>query len=245
MPRFRAVLFDLCDTLVHFDPERLPLVEIDHHPTRSTAQAIYDAIEPSPPVDFEGFFSCLKTVTSEIAAQRDLDHREVTSQERFRRVLERLGTPASPREATRLVEAHMTRLAEALVTPEHHPRMLATLAERYRLGVITNFDHAPTVRDILVRDGLDPYLETVIISSEIGWRKPHPTMFRTAIERLGVSGEEALFVGDNFELDVVGASRAGLTGIWYQRGFNETPQSGHQVVSDLVELPRLLGRSDF
>lgn len=240
MPHFRAILFDLCDTLVHFDAERLPLVEIDNQPTRSTAQAIYAAIRPSPLVDFDGFFSCLKAVTSEIAAQRDLDHREVPSQERFRRVLDRLGLAASPRDATQLVEAHMTRLAEALVTPEHHPRVLATLAQRYRLGVITNFDHAPTVRDILARDGLDPYLATVIISSEIGWRKPHRTMFLTAIERLGISATDALFVGDNFELDVVGASHAGLTAVWYRRGSGEAPQSGHQTISDLAELPRLL-----
>jgi putative hydrolase of the HAD superfamily len=239
MPRFHAVLFDLCDTLVHFDAERLPLIEIDDQPTRTTAHAIYAAIGPSPSVDFDGFFACLKAVTSEIAVQRDLDHREVTSHERFRRVLERLGVAASPPEAGRLVEAHMTRLAEALVTPEHHPGVLAALSGRYRLGIITNFDHAPTVRSILTRDGLAPYFETVVISSEIGWRKPHQTMFRTAIERLGVSASDAVFVGDNFELDVVGASQAGLTGVWYRRGSGEPPR-GHQTVSDLAELPRLL-----
>ncbi len=240
MPRFRAVLFDLCDTLVHFDAERLPLIEIDNQPTRTTARAIYVAIGPSPPVDFDGFFSCLKAVTAEIAAQRDLDHREVTSEERFRRVLDRLGVAASPREAAQLVEAHMTRLAEALVTPQHHPRVLATLAEQYRLGVITNFDHAPTVRNVLMRDGLERYFDTVVISGEVGWRKPHRTLFDTAVRRLGIPAGDALFVGDNFELDVVGASDAGLAAIWYLREPREAPQSGHQTISDLAELPGLL-----
>ncbi len=240
MPRFRAVLFDLCDTLVHFDAERLPLVEIDNQPTRTTAQAIYAAIGPCPPVDFDWFFACLKTVTSEIAAQRDLDHREVTSQERFRRVLDRLGLAASPREAARLVEAHMTRLAEALVTPKQHLRVVTTLAERYRLGVVTNFDHAPTVRNILSRDGLGPYFETVVISGEIGWRKPHRALFETAIRHLGIPAGDALFVGDNFDLDVVGASDAGLAAVWYRRECREDPRSRHQTISDLAELPRLL-----
>jgi putative hydrolase of the HAD superfamily len=240
MPPVRAILFDLCDTLVHFDAERLPLVEIDKQPTRTTAQAIYAAIGPSPPVDFEGFFGCLKAVTSEIAAQRDSDHREVTSQERFRRVLDRLGLAASPHEAAQLVEVHMTRLAEALVTPEHHFRVLATLAERYRLGVVTNFDHAPTVRNILMRDGLEPYFDAVIISSEIGWRKPHRAMFGAALDRLGIPAADALFVGDNFELDVVGASSAGLTAVWYRRESSQDPRNGHQSIADLAELPRLL-----
>jgi putative hydrolase of the HAD superfamily len=134
----------------------------------------------------------------------------------------------------------MTRLAEALVTPEHHPRVLATLADRYRLGVITNFDHAPTVRDILVRDGLHPYFDTVVISGEVGWRKPHRTLFETAIQRLGITASDALFVGDNFDLDVLGASDAGLAAMWYGRGPRQAPQSDHQTITDLAELPGLL-----
>lgn len=240
MPRFRAVLFDLCDTLVHFDAERLPLIEIDHQPTRSTAQAIYHALGEEPAVTFDAFFTCLKTVTEEIAMQRDVDHREVTSQERFRRVLDRLGLSASSHDAEKLVSAHMTRLAHALVTPGHHPKVLATLADQYRLGVITNFDHAPTVRDVLVRDKLDVYFGTVVVSSDIGWRKPHRTLFETALERLGIPARDALFVGDNFDLDVVGASEAGLTAVWYRRGPREVLQSGHRAIADLAELPRLL-----
>lgn len=240
MPRFRAVLFDLCDTLVHFDAERLPLIEIDHHPTRSTAQAIYHALGAESAVTFDAFFACLKTVTAEIAAQRDADHREVTSQERFRRVLDRLECSALPGDAARLVDAHMTRLAHALVTPNHHLDVVTTLAEQYRLGIITNFDHAPTVRDVLARDKLASYFEAVVVSSEIGWRKPHRALFDTAIARLGVAARDALFVGDNFDLDVVGASEAGLTAVWYRRGSRVAPGGGHRTIADLAELPGVL-----
>lgn len=239
--RYRAVLFDLCDTLVHFDAERLPLVEIDNQPTRTTAQAIYHAIGPTPAVTFDAFFACLKAVTAEIAAQRDRDHREVTSQERFRRVLQRLGLPSDPPDAMQLVSAHMTRLAAALVTPAHHRDVLADLSNQYRLGVVTNFDHAPTVREILTRDDLDRYLDTVVISGEIGWRKPHRIMFETALERLGISGGETLFVGDNFHLDVVGATDAGLAAAWYTREQPDEPLDV-PIVGDLTELPALLDR---
>lgn len=239
MPRFRAVLFDFCDTLVHFDAERLPLVEIDNQPTRSTAWAIYQTIGPEATVSFDAFFACLKTVTAEIASQRDVDHREVTSQERFRRVRERLGLSTSPGEAARLVDTHMTRLAHALVTPTHHLDVVASLAGRYRLGIITNFDHAPTVREVLVRDGLDPHFHTVIISAEMGWRKPHRALFEAATTRMEVAADEAVFVGDNFALDVLGARDAGLDAIWYRRG-PERARQGHRAIADLAELPRLL-----
>ncbi|MFZ5876837.1 MAG: HAD family hydrolase [Nitrospirota bacterium] len=240
MPRIRAVLFDLCDTLVHFDAERLPLVEIDSQPTRSTARAIYDAIGAPPPVAFDAFFACLKAVTAEIAAQRDADHREVTSQERFRRVLERLALPAGPVEALRLVKTHMSRLADALVTPSHHREGVSDLSQRVRLGIVSNFDHAPTVHEVLRRDRLAEFFDVVIVSDEVGWRKPHRVMFETALQRLEASAHEALFVGDNFELDVQAAAQAGLAAAWYTRGRPIDREIHHPIIADLAELRRLL-----
>jgi HAD superfamily hydrolase (TIGR01549 family) len=239
VPRIRAVLLDLCDTLVHFDAERLPLVEIDHEPTRSTARAIYDAIG-SGPVGFDAFFACLKSVTAEIAAQRDVDHREVTSQERFRRVLDRLNLPAGPGDTLRLVDAHMNRLANALVTPSHHRTVVSDLAERVRLGIVSNFDHAPTVREVLRRDLLAEFFDVVIVSDEIGWRKPHRVMFESALRQLSVSSDEALFVGDNFDVDVRGAAQAGLAAAWYTRGRPVDREPQYPIVADLAELTRLL-----
>ena len=64
--------------------------------------------------------------------------------------------------------------------------------------------------------------------------------FDTAIERLGVRADEALFVGDNFELDVVGATQAGLAAVWYTRGQAVERETSHPVIADLAELNQLL-----
>jgi HAD superfamily hydrolase (TIGR01549 family) len=240
MSRYRAVLFDLCDTLVHFDAERLPLIEVEGQPTRSTAQAIHRVLTAVPPVPFDAFHTCLVAVTAEIATTREVDYREVTSRERFQRVLTRLGAEASHEAADRLVAAHMTRLADALVLPPHHLEVVASLGRTHRLGIVTNFDHAPTVRDVLARDGLSGHFEVVVISGEVGWRKPHRMLFDAALERLGVRADEALFVGDNFELDVVGATQAGLAAAGYRRGRAADRETSHPVIADLADLRRLV-----
>ena len=240
MSRYRAILFDLCDTLVHFDAERLPLIEVGGQPTHSTAQAIHRALTARPHIPFDTFHACLLAVTAEIAAARELDDREVTSQERFQRVLTRLGAEASPAAADRLVAAHMTRLADALVLPPHHLEVVASLGRTHRLGIVTNFDHAPTVHDVLARDGLSRHFTVVVISGEVGWRKPHRILFDAAIERLGVRADEALFVGDTYELDVVGATAAGLAAAWYTRGRAADRETSHPVIADLADLNRLL-----
>ena len=242
MPRYRALLFDLCDTLVHFDAERLPLVEIANRPTRSTALAIHQALPGAPSIPFEDFYAALLAVTDEIAAARERDHREVTSHERFRRVLTRLGLEADLEVADRLVAAHMTRLADALVLPPHHRNLLDALGKTHRLAIVSNFDHAPTVYALLQRERLVSYFDAVVVSGELGWRKPHRLIFDTALQGLGVSAEQALFVGDNFELDVVGAARAGIAAVWYTRGRTVQPPSDrpdYPVVTDLANLMRL------
>ena len=61
-----------------------------------------------------------------------------------------------------------------------------------------------------------------------------------AIERLGVRADEALFVGDTYELDVVGATAAGLAAAWYTRGRAADRETSHPVIADLADLNRLL-----
>ena len=53
-----------------------------------------------------------------------------------------------------------------------------------------------------------------MISDEIGWRKPNPTIFHEALRRLSLEPSEVLFVGDRAEIDVFGAKRVGMTAAW-------------------------------
>jgi putative hydrolase of the HAD superfamily len=95
---------------------------------------------------------------------------------------------------------------------ELFPDVRATLTElsrlRVRLGVISNFDRR--LYAILGYLGVLDAFEHIIISSEIGVRKPAPRIFRTAAERFNVDVNEMLHVGDESESDAEGARAAGL-----------------------------------
>jgi putative hydrolase of the HAD superfamily len=67
---------------------------------------------------------------------------------------------------------------------------------------------------VIHRHGLAPYFDAVVISGEVGYRKPHPLVFQMLVDQLGVAKEEIVFVGDDSEADVSGAQRAGLRPIW-------------------------------
>jgi putative hydrolase of the HAD superfamily len=68
----------------------------------------------------------------------------------------------------------------------------------------------------------------MLISGDLGYRKPHVSVFQALSDQLGVEKEEIAFVGDDPEADVEGALRAGLQPVWttYVRDNNITPAPG-------------------
>jgi putative hydrolase of the HAD superfamily len=90
----------------------------------------------------------------------------------------------------------------------------AALAERgYALGLASNYDHrlVSVVAGFSVLRGM----QHVIISSEVGWRKPAPQFFLALCQALGVPAEEILYVGDDPANDYEGARKAGLRAVLF------------------------------
>ena len=92
--------------------------------------------------------------------------------------------------------------------------LLQKLHGRYKLGVIAN--HAA---DVVRRIGLDPYIDVAMISQEVGFSKPDPRMFTTALERAGCAPQEAVMVGDRLDNDIAPAKRLGMRTIWIRQGW--------------------------
>jgi FMN phosphatase YigB (HAD superfamily) len=92
------------------------------------------------------------------------------------------------------------------------------LAEHYRLGVVSNYPSAPLVARTLERFGLLQYFSVLVVSGEFGWLKPHPSVFREALSRLGAQAERALFVGDDLRNDVKGPKSLGFRTAWFAPG---------------------------
>ena len=85
-----------------------------------------------------------------------------------------------------------------------------------RTAVISNSNG--TVADILAHLGLAQHLDFIIDSSKVGVEKPDPRIFRIALERADLAPEEAVYVGDLYSIDVVGARAAGLRAILMDPG---------------------------
>ena len=244
--RGRALLFDLFGTVVLFAP-RVPKVEVAGTAWRSTMGWLRETVATElPQLAFEDLLPTLMQVTEEIVRQRPPDYHEVPSRERFRRALVRLGIDAAeaPAIAERLSLAHMAHLASMTVLPPAHAAVLQEVAARYRLALVSNFDHAATARCILDKHGVSQYFHSIVISDEFGRRKPHPAIFTAALTGIGAAAEEALFIGDSAGDDLVGAHNAGVPAVWLNLAGEPLPGGTPPPRYTIGQLADLLGVID-
>lgn len=244
---YAAVLFDLFDTLVRFDRERMPRIQVNGKTVRSTAGHLHALLrEQAPEIGLETCYEALIESWREAERLRAIDHREVPAPERFAHFFGYLGLDAAalpPGFAQRLIDTHRHELGRAADFPAHHGPLLRTLAERYRLAVVSNFDYTPTALDILQRAGVAELFGAVVVSDAVGWRKPKRVIFDEALHRLAVRPEQALFVGDRADIDVLGAQRIGMDAAWINpEGAPLPPGVGPPAyeIRDLGELARIL-----
>ena len=105
--------------------------------------------------------------------------------------------------------------SDMYVDPEAHG-VLEALKSRFKTGLITNWDHAPSIYRILADYKLEGYFETVVVSDEVGVAKPDPRIFDIALRDAGLRPEEVAYVGDAPE-DVEGSLAAGLHPVLVRR----------------------------
>jgi HAD superfamily hydrolase (TIGR01509 family) len=84
-------------------------------------------------------------------------------------------------------------------------------AAGFRLAVVSNSDGR--VEEALAAAGIRDRFDVILDSALVGVEKPDPAIFRAALTALGVAPEEALYVGDLYEVDVVGARAAGIEAV--------------------------------
>lgn len=221
MKAYAALIFDLFDTLIDFRRDLMPLIQVNGAEVRSTSRHVYDQFTSvCPGVPFEAFYAAFMDGYREAEQIRARELREITAEDRFRLVLSKLRIPfdAAPSDFPEwLAEVHMAKLSEAMMFPPENRPLLEWARTRYRLAVISNFDHAPTARRVLERTGTVGWFERVVVSAEEGVRKPHREIFVRTLTRMGLSPHEALFIGDSLDIDIAGAKGVGMDVAWVNR----------------------------
>ena len=135
-------------------------------------------------------------------------------------------SPAVQRQVIeRVLKSHTGKYA---LFADTIPAIESLKQESLKLGIITNADK--NVHDLINGLGLKPYLDVVVTSDEVGVEKPGKAIFLAAIERMGICSSEAIYVGDQYQSDVLGAVDAGIVGMLIDR---------YDIRPDIKDHPRI------
>lgn len=119
------------------------------------------------------------------------------------------------------------------------PDVLESMLSTYRLAVISNSDGHMEKR--LETAGLGKYFENVIDSGNVGYEKPSPQIFEAALESMSVPSDRALYLGDIYSVDYLGAQRVGMKAMLMDVAGVYATRNEPRIES-LNELPKALSR---
>lgn len=198
-----AIGFDLFNTLIFADPETLSEAMGRLFGTLQSNGLLFD--EPS-------FNKAYRSSALQFIEKTRLDGKETHNRFWISEALGRVGQEVAPDDPRigAAVDAYFSAFYDHCHLVPGTEDMLLTLKGSYRLGLLSNFTHGPAGWEIIERLGLRPFFDVVLISGDLGYRKPHPLVFERLVDELGVRTDRIAFVGDDIEPDIVGAARAGL-----------------------------------
>jgi putative hydrolase of the HAD superfamily len=237
--RPRVVLFDVGETLVRVDPSwgavyaqacrefGLPVDDgdVEQAADAESAAGFWDGSGP-----FE--------------ASREASFQRI---KRFdERIMARLGYPDLPEPFYRRIAELFESVEAWHVFPDVAPTLDRIAAAGIRAVVVSNWMWG--LPELLHDLDLARHFEHIVVSSRVGYDKPHPAIFRHALELAGIAPSDAIHVGDNPKTDVGGAREAGVAPVLIRRKGDgamlrdrDPDLADVPIIEDLGELVPLLG----
>ncbi len=247
MKNYKAIIFDLFGTLIHFDETRLPLLTFKGRQIHCTTVPLFEiASKVQNGYSVESFHQSLMEVSSRLRLEKKTSLNEISCLTRMETLLNELNFPKQEQtnQLARLMKnIHMGWLKKAVFLPDDHFALLEKLKPSFQLGLLSNFDDAPTGYRILDSLGINGFFHSTLFSDEAGWIKPDPHLFEMILKRMGLQPHEALFVGDTPEADIMGSKQIGMDAVWVNTGSASFPGGNYTPdfqVTHLAELETIV-----
>ena len=229
--KIKAILFDVDDTL--FDRKQAQLKVL--HIIVDSLPEVFGAL------DFMRVAEASAESDRLIIAEFDAGiSSEGLRDRRNRLFLNILGLPENI--ADRISEIYVRELPVCDAPVAGAVQLIGELSGKYELGAVSN--GLPDVQyGKLKTIGVRNMLSCIVLSEEVGMRKPDPKIFLHAVRLLGRQPDECLFVGDSYTSDMIGAKKAGMFTCWFNPAKSSIQSEDIKpdfVVNNLLDIPVLL-----
>lgn len=226
----KAIVFDLDDTL--YDQQR---------PFQQALTSVWNDPAASGHV-LTDLFEAFKHMNDRVAQLETLTMTQVF--DRMNSVLDHHDLPALQHSVWLAFWDRYQAEAKNITLFKEIREQLQLLKDHYELGVITNGE-SHTQNQKVERLDLNQWIKqpNMVISDEVGLRKPDPRIFTYFNRLLNLQANEVVYIGDNFEKDMVGAKKAGWHAFWFNHRHLDLPKADFipdQTIESPVELAELL-----
>jgi len=204
----KAIGFDLFNTLITADAKAV---------TEAVERLIKSLRKSGFTFEEMPFKKTYRRCAMDFLEKTKEDGRETHNRFWVSAALQELGYPVEPDDGriAEALDAYFSAFFDYCHLIPGTIEMLSELKGSYRLGLLSNFTHAPAGRGLIVQLGLAPFFEVLLISGELGYRKPHASVFQHLVNAVGVDSTRLIYVGDNIEADINGALLAGIQPVWF------------------------------
>lgn len=230
MKKYRHIFFDLDRTLWDFDRNsRETLTELFYR------YSLDGRI--GNPDDFVDAYHEINLQLWDLY-RNGLMTKEILRTQRFIMSFDRFGI-RDDAMAERFGEEYLELSPAKTILVPHASEILEYLSPAYGLHIITNgFQKTQQVK--LKNCRLDRYFRSLTTSEEVGHNKPRPEIFQRALSSVNARKEESLMVGDDLEVDILGARRFGFDQVFLNREGLEHSEPVTYEIRTLLELKELL-----
>lgn len=219
------VFFDFFGTLVDYDPSTHPSYNAPLAFARRAGCAISETASDAHWQEAWDHFEALAVSTG----------REYSMNQVAQRYWRSIDAPAIVDGAIEtLIVEYLDTWTERVSLADHALQCVTDLASDHHLTIVSN-THDPALVPRLAREfGLHTAVDCVVSSVTVGWRKPHPLIFETALRESGAAAMDSVFVGDNWEADVDGPRGVGMSAIYVGASSALRPSAGLDEVPQIV-----------
>jgi len=215
----RAITFDLWDTIVHDDSDE-PKRKAQGLKTKKEERRhlLWEALNRQQPIEFDRVKLAYDVADAAFNKVWRDQHVTWPIGERLHVALKGLGRSLPDAEFGRIVTAHEEM--EITIRPDLIPGIgeaLQGLHGRYKTCIVSDAIVSPgrCLRRLLESYDLARFFDGFAFSDEVGYSKPHRSMFESAARQMGVSIEEIVHIGDRDHNDVKGPQALGMKAILF------------------------------
>lgn len=192
----------------------------------------------------EAFLNTYRNVVRQKRSTRYEEYRELNNSVWVSDTLNSMGfdTDSDHPEILSTVEKYFAEWRLTLY-PDVIP-VIKRLRGDLKIGLVSNFTDSNFLNKTLRNFDIEDFFDSVTISDNCGWRKPHPNIFQEFLKSLDARFCETVFVGDDPVSDVKGANHMGITTVLIKRT-GKDPENKQEIAPDfivnsLTELQKLL-----